>query len=125
MDEILEAEETKKAILSDISNYCRRNIDIWRESLQSEVNISDIKERFSQNFALIPELNRKWNSISKLIEVQKEWKLLYLNYVFLLKNEKIKHKDWSEIFLEKSHHTNQYGGELTPFISDELNEKYW
>lgn len=36
--------------MKDIDDFCERNVEIWTNCLQLEVNVSELKEQFSQNF---------------------------------------------------------------------------
>ena len=54
--------------------------------MEREVNISHLKDKLTANFELLPQINERWNSLSKFFHIKKEWKLLYLNYALFLKN---------------------------------------
>lgn len=82
--------------MRNIGRYCRGSIGAWMEALQSEVDLSVLRGKLSDNFALLPQINEGWNSISKFFGAQRHWKMVYLHFALFLKNERIKAKDLFE-----------------------------
>ncbi len=95
LDEVLKGEETFELILRDIDSYCRRSVEVWTDAMQREVDVGALKQKLRENFALIPTLNEKWNSLAKFLNVQRHWKHAYLSFALFLKNQKLKNKDLS------------------------------
>jgi len=104
--EVLNSEDIYQVAVEDISGYCKRSQEVWKDTTQKEVNITDLKRALAELFEAMPRIDAYWNQLSKFLHIQKQWKYVYLNYALFLKNEKVKNKDNS----------------VNDYFSDDINE---